>query len=194
MCDQCRCSSTGQHAAAKYQQLKASWGVAAQTPAKELRLEPGRIRHTHQVFDAVRWMMDLATPLSSDSKYPEISVWLKKHVDISELQMEYVPNESAKKQQTNNLTLLKSPYLRFTADQNCIKSRHLLTCMSVLPRPPVLPVLSKWHQWTQAPWTVGQVLQKTICSKLPDLVIQCVRAPKTLTAQVLTQTVAKQSY
>lgn len=38
--------------------------------------------------------------------------------------MVYVPNESAKKQQTNNLTLLKSPYLRLTADQNRIQSRH----------------------------------------------------------------------
>lgn len=126
MCDQCRCSSTAQQAAAKYQQLKASWGVAAQTPAKELRLEPGRIRHEHQVFDAVWWMLDLATPLISDSKHPEISVWLKKHVDISELQMAYLPNESAKKQQTNNLTLLKSPYLRFAADQSRIWSRHFL--------------------------------------------------------------------
>lgn len=40
--------------------------------------------------------------------------------------MVYVPNESAKKQQTSNLTLLKSPYLRLTADQNRIHSRHLL--------------------------------------------------------------------
>lgn len=120
MCDQCSCASTAQHAAAKYQQLKASWGVAAQTPAKEQQLEPGRIKHGLQVFDAVWWMLDLATQLSSDFKHPETSVWLKKHVDISELQIVYVPNELPKKQQTNNLTLLKSPYRRFTADQNHI--------------------------------------------------------------------------
>lgn len=107
--------------------------------------------------------------------------------------MVYVPNKSAKKQQTNNLTLLKSPYLRLTADQNHIHSRYFLVYIGLTAA--TSSASSHYMVPVKRPyWMITQVLQKTICSKLPDLVLQCVRAPKTLTAQVLTQTVAKQSY
>lgn len=124
MCDQHSCSAAAPHAAAKHQQLKASWGVAAETQAnrkrgKDSQNKPEDVNTKYLKSSDESWTWRLHLPAAQNTQFFLEKNWASiawNLVDISELQMACVPNQTvclllteAKKWQANDLTLLKSP-------------------------------------------------------------------------------------